>query len=564
MSTALSIIDKFYPQSEIVDVEYQEVKPFQPQAFYGDTYGYNRVYNLRYDGEKNLGEMGPLRRYLLDHYALKVRSRQLYIESEICQTVIHRFTDWVIGGGLILQAEPQIDVLKVEGISVEAEEFNKSIESRWKVYANSKLSDMKGKMTLNELQAEALEETKIGGDILVVLNVVNGLVKVRHIDGAHVMNPTTAAFNGTDYVAPNGNRIRWGIELDSAGRHVAYWVRLANLIEFERIEAIGKKSGMVMAYMVCGLKYTIDSERGMPLIAVVMETAKKLERYTSAALGGAEERQKIALFFEHGQSSNNEDPTVGQRAKAAAGFNNVAADLPIDINANQLANQVAASTNKTVYNLPNDVTIKAIESKQEVHVQDFGMFNIDLICAAVGIPPNVAMSKYEDSFSASRMAGKDWEHTFMNERKTFSQQYLNPIYALQTYVWVHQNKITAPGYLTAITQKNEIAVASYLHCRWVGDKFPDIDPLKTANALRVMLGHTADHLPMITMEAAAEQTDQGEFTSIINQVAKELEQAKALGIEREDKLTGVPIEGGAVENPPKKTVKKKVKSKPAE
>lgn len=521
----------------------QVEETIQPQASYLGWGGYNYnnpIFPRIYDGEKNMGEMGPIYQYFLAHYQLRARSRQLYLESEICQTVIRRYTQWVIGSGLLLQAEPQKDVLKSKGINIDTEVFNKSVESYWKVYANSKMADATGKKTLNGLQAEAETESKIGGDMLVLLSVVKGIVKVRHIDGSHVMTPPyISSINGDSY-AENGNRVRWGIEIDANGKQVAFYVRACDGITYERIEAIGRKSGMVMAYMIFGFKYTIDSERGMPLLVAVMETAKKLERYNSAALASAEERQKIPYFFEHGVTSTNEDPQLGIRAKITAGRHNIQADTATTINGDQLASKVAASTNKQVYNLPNDVSVKSLESKQELHVSEFSMLHVDLICATVGIPPNVAMSKYEDSFSASRMAGKDWEHTFMLERKTFSQQYLDPIYALQVYVWVHSNEIQAPGYLTAFMKGDEMAINAYLYARWVGDSFPDIDPLKTAKYLREMTGPTLAHIPFMTPESATEYMGQGSSDAIMEQVSKDLELAEKLGIEREDLQTGVP------------------------
>lgn len=535
----------------------------QPSAFGGGSLGgygnYNPIFPMAFDGEKNLGEMGPIRQYFLNHYALRLRSRQLFIESEICHTVITRYCQWVIGRGLALKAEPKIEVLATEGINIiDTEVFNDNVERRWEVYASSKLADATGRMTLNELSSEAFIEKKIGGDMLVILTVVAGLVKVRHVDGAHILTPPTLSFDGVDYRAENGNRVRLGVEIDALGAHVAYYVRCGTILDYKRIEAYGKKSGMRMAILVTDKKYTVDSERAMPLIVAIMETAKRLERYNSATLGSAEERQKIAYFFQHATNSTNEDPQAALRAKAFAGYANVQADLPRDVNGDQLANRVAASTNKQVYNLPNDVEIKSMESKQELHVSEFSMLHIDLICATVGIPPNVAMSKYEDSFSASRMAGKDWEHTFMLERENFAQQYLQPIYALQMYVWVHSNKIQAPGYLTALTQKNEMAIAAYLYARWDGENFPDIDPLKTINYLRAATGPTLAHVPFMNAEAAAKYINQGEVKAIMKQTEKDLALAKKLGIEREDKLTGVPIENeqGGVAPVKKKNGKK--------
>jgi capsid protein len=180
------------------------------------------------------------------------------------------------------------------------------------------------------------------------------------------------------------------------------------------------------------------------------------------------------------------------------------------------------------------------------------MFHVDLICAAVNIPPNVAMSKYEDSFSASRMAGKDWEHTFMTDREKFSHQYLAPIYALQMYLLALTNEIQAPGLVESIRQNKEIVMNAYYYARWIGDKFPDIDPLKTANYLRKMLGASFDHMPLMTMEAAAEDAMQGNYSSIIKQATKEKETAAKLGLKPIEKPGTAPTEDDPEEEKDKK------------
>lgn len=523
-----------------------------PQAsVYGPNIGNNipaqgYVYAV-YDGEKNIGEMGPIKRYDKDFYALRMRSKQLYLESEICQVVINRFTQWVIGNGLKLKSEPQKEVLSFYKINIDTEAFNKPMESVWKVYANSKLPDYSGQQNLPALSEEAHREAKLGGDILVVLRVIDNLVRVQHIDGMHVGNPPGCSMsfvedkvlgaqsaNGYDFIYPEtGNRIRLGVEIDATGAHVAYHVHVGVGLDYKRVLAKDSK-GFTRAYMYYGFKPEIDATRGTPLLSVVMESAKKLERYNSAILAGAEETAKIAYVFEHGVSSNNEDPTLGIRLKASIGQpapgGASATDLAVDTVGNALARDFAVSTEKRVINLPTDVKVTTLEGKQQVHVSEFSMFHVDMICASVNIPPNVAMSKYEDSFSASRMAGKDWEHTFMTERSDFSQHYLSPIHTLQMYVWILENRIQAPGFLISLQNKNVLAIEAYVYARWTGDMFPDIDPLKTVKFLREATGIASEQAPYMTLEAAAEYLGQGDYSAIIKQYGKELKDVDAAGI----------------------------------
>jgi hypothetical protein len=494
--------------------------------------------------------MGPAKMYIKDFYTLRVRSKQLFVESPICQAIIGRFTGWVIGRNLRLCSEPQKEVLSREGIDINTEDFNRNMEGLWKVCANGKLMDYSNGSNLPAIMEMAHIEGKLGGDVLVILRVINGIVRVQLIDGGHVGNPPTkcnidyadkniASYQGAqgfEYIyEPTGNRIRKGVEIDKKGEHVAFHVRVGVGLEYERISAKDSK-GFVRAYMYYGFKPDLNETRGTPLLSVVMEQMKILERYLKSAVSGAEERAKVPYFFEHKEFSVEDDPQAGIRAKSLVAQKNppsaVAADMAIDALGNQMADKVAVSMEKQVYNLPRGVTVNAIDNDQNLTVEEFGMFNIKLICAAVKIPPNVAMSEYNDSFSASRMAGKDWEHTFLAERDDFSQQFLNPIYALQMYIWVLENKVSAPGYLQRLANKNEIAIAAYTHTRWEGDMFPDIDPLKTANYLRVMMGDNMAHMPLMTSEVAANIGGQGEYAAILKQAGDEKNDAESAGFKQ--------------------------------
>jgi len=300
-----------------------------------------------------------------------------------------------------------------------------------------------------------------------------------------------------------------------------------------RIEAYGKKTGMRMAYMVYGERDG-NSERGVPLLMSVMQTAKKLNRYTDATLSGVEDRAKISQAIEHDIKGTGEDPYLGRKAVASIPFNpslpNPNKDLAVDVNGIALARNVTATTGHSTVNLPRGAKLVSLGVSQEASLAETAMFYMDTICATVDMPPDVALGKFNGSFSSSRMSGKSWEHTFKTKRRFFSEQYNNPWVALQIYVWVNQNKINAPGFVDAVNNNDEIIKEAYLYSNWEGDNYPDIDPLKTANAARVMLGDRAKNMPLITTEKASEMVDGGEYYSTLEQFAEELEEANKLGI----------------------------------
>lgn len=488
---------------------------------------FRNLFTVSYNGEKNLGEIGPIRNYRIDYEALRLRSWQSYIESEITQTVIGRYSTWVIGRGLKLQAEPIKKILALENITVDIQDFSEAVEARFNLFRQSKLSSYSGMENLDVLAKTAHINAVVGGDVLVILRYENNQVTIQLVDGAHIQSPIYGSESSPEVLA-NGNKIINGIEINSKGEHVRYFVCTSDG-KTTAVEAKGKETGLQMAFLVYGMRYRLDNVRGLPLISTVLETLKKLERYKEATVGSAEERQKIAYSIEHALGSSGENPLAKNLAKA---FNADAGndDIPIDELGKKLADTVAVSTNKQAFNLPTGSQLKLLESKNELHFKDFYSVNIDLICAALGIPPNVAMSKYDSNFSASRAALKDWEHTLNVKRHEFSFMFYQPIYNFWLEIEILKNKILAPGYLTAkITNENSVLDA-YRNARFVGVGVPHIDPLKEVKAEREKLGATAINLPLTTLEQATESLNGGDSDSNMEQYAAELAESRKLNI----------------------------------
>lgn len=496
--------------------------------------GYSRLlFTHTYDGEKNFGEIGPARSYLPDYQRLRVRSWQAMLESEIAQIVVGRFVRWVIGDGLKLQSEPARTVLKSFGIDVDVNSFTNTVESFYSLYCDSKQADYAKMLTKNDQAVQVFTNAIVGGDCLVVLRLdETNTPTIQAIDGAHLQSP----YGGSEIYAAveaNGNRIENGIELSPTNEHIAYWVRKpGNKLDYERIPAKGKKTGITMAFLVYGNRYRLDTHRGIPLIAVVLETIKKLDRYKEATVGSAEERQKIAYVIEHGIASDGENPLI-QQAAIALGREELNNHFPIDDVGEQLANKIAATTNKQTYNMPIDASLKSLESKNELYFKDFYTVNINLVCACVGIPPNVALSDYNANYSASRAAIQDWAHTLKVVRKTFTNQFERPVFAFWFHVMVLQNIIQAPGFVAGWLGRKWMIMEAYLKARFVGSNPPHIDPLKEVQAVRLKLGATGAALPLTTLEQATEELGGGGSNENMEQYADELKRSKEMGIEME-------------------------------
>ena len=496
--------------------------------------------SLPYTGEKNLGEMGPPRMYYSDFYTLRIRSWQSFFESDITQTVIKKFIIWSVGSGLRLRCEPEVDVLRMMGVNApDSEAFNERAERMFKLYANSRRCSWNQMFTLNSLAKEVKKNAIIGGDVLVRIKFTQSGPVVQIIDGGNVVNP----------IGLNG-RIKNGVEVDENGRHIAYHVRKSSTeFETERIPAY-TTSGTEVAFLVYGMRYRIDDTRGMPLISVVLETLSKLERYKEATVGSAEERAKIPYTIEHQLGSTGENSMTDNLVKALSGVGSSSdlpdGKLPYSDDGKALARTIATTTNKQVFNMVPGSKLQAMETKSDLAFKDFYDTNLNIICSALGIPPDVAKSMYNSNFSASRAALKDWEHVLKVDRNDFTEQFYSRVYSAWLFWQVADGKIDAPGYIAAYASKTWMIIDAYSQCRFDGEKVPHIDPVKEVTAERMKLGGMGANIPLTTVERAVEQLDSGDSDSNIQQFAEEINMSRDLGIV----ISQEPVEGTqAVENP---------------
>jgi len=521
----MKILDRFPRIKALLVAPPPTPPPLQGEGYESRDYkafhnGYSPLFSVSYTGEKNEGAMGPVKRYWLDYIALRARSWASYLDSEITQGILNKFAGWIVGSGLKLQSEPVVRALATEGITLnDKESFSKDIEARFRMFARSKKTDHGGRENLSQLAQTAYLNAIVGGDMLVVLRLIKGNITVQIIDGSQVQQPLfTSEF--VTAANKNGNTISHGVERDKTGKHVAYYVR-KSFNDFTVIKA--ETAGRLTAFLVYGQRYRIDNTRGIPIISAVMESIAKIDRYREAMVDSAEERAKVVYSVEHGSISTGENPHI-DGMKAA--FNADAKEQTGPIDGEAVAAKVATTTKKQVVNMPRGATLKALDSKTELHYEVFYNVNINSIASAVGIPPEVALSKYDSNFSASRAALKDWEHTILIRRGDFAFQFYQNIYNFWFEVQVLQNKISAPGYLEAQARGNDLVVQAYHNARFVGANVPHIDPLKEVKAERAKLGQA--HLPLTTAEAATESLGEGEYDSNVEQVIKEVKAAEDL------------------------------------
>lgn len=503
-----------------------ENQPLNVQPHMNASFNYSGIVPLgsvvlSFDGEKNFGAMGPPIKYVPNYQRLSTRAWQAVNTNDIARTIIDKTATWIISDGLKLNAHPSKIVLETEGITgitkEVTEKFNDVVESRFDVWANSKHSTVGENETFNELTINVYKHSIIGGDCLVTLRYDNGRVKAKMIDGGWLRNPNNVSSEKLD----NGNIITNGVEITPSGKVVRYHIYNSITQKTSSIEAYSS-TGLRVAFLVMGTKWRCDYNRGLPVIGTVLETLAKMDRYKEATVAKAEELAKTVYQVVHQNFSDGSNPAI-QALASQLSENGSGNEIPVDYLGNQLVANVMATTDKMAFNNPKGARIEAISHGDALSgFEDFYKAMTEVVCATVGIPPNVAMSIYNDSFSASRAATKDWEHTMKVRRKDFANQFYVYVYKFWLYAEILNNKIQAPGYLEAFNKENYMLTEAYESARFTGPNFPHIDPLKEAKAEREKLGALGINMPLTTVERATEILDGGDSDSNAEQFADEV------------------------------------------
>lgn len=476
------------------------------------------VYTERWDGERSFGELGFPLNYLPDFRNLSYRSWQAFYESDVTQTILGSYLLWVVGKGLTLNSEPADKYIKKKDPSFNRDAYTDDVEDMWQLFASSKYVSHNGMQSLHQIAHEAKKNAIISGDVLVVMRYDGFYPTVQLIDGLSVANPTSGKDHKT--ARANNRTIKHGVEVDSSGKHVAFYVLNTNGTT-DRVEAYHPKTGRLMAWMVYGHKYRIDDTRGMPLFAVVLEELRKVSRYKDATLATAEENAKIAYSIEHDKDTTGQTPfTAAVRQAAGAGQ----ATIPeTQTTGDQIAMRLAMTTNKMAFNLPPGATIKSHRPEGTVNFGEFFNTNFDIICASLQISPEVALGKFNSNYSASRAAIKMTEHKIKVDRSEFAAAFYKPIYDFWLDTRILTSRLNIPGYLSALISKDREMLEAFRNAEFNGANMPHVDPVKEVNAERLKLGNGA--VPLTTFERATRNLSEGDWYQNIDNVRQELEQA---------------------------------------
>lgn len=471
------------------------------------VYAVSQLEPYRYapdDGSKFHGGYGPTDILITDYWTLRARSVELFERNLYARGIIRRLITNEINTGLHLEATPEEAILGKPEDSLT--DWSETVENRFALWAKDPyLCDHGERLSFGALQQLARQEALVTGDVLVVMqqDQRTRLPRVRLINGAKVQTPLK--------VPRDGNKILHGVELDSHGRHAAYWVRQDDGTS-KRLPAIGEKTGRRIAWLMYGTDRRMDDVRGKPLLALVLQSLKEIDRYRDAMQRKALILSMLALFIAKGEAK-----PASRGLTAAAPRLETA--TTIDSNGTQ-------RTLRSAEHIPG-LVIEELQHGEEPKAfqhngttETFGDFEeaiLSGIAFGLEIPPEILRLSFSSNYSASQAAINEFKTYLNRTRTTFGENFCEPIYQEWLVAEVIADRVAAPGLLEAWNDPQQWdRLGAWLSSDWSGNIKPAVDLSKLVGGYEKLIAIGA-----ITRDRAARELTGTKYSKNVQKLAKE-------------------------------------------
>jgi len=449
----------------IVDVVKSWFRPKVPKLTLG------QLPDVRFswdDGSKFAGGFGATEVLIPDYWTLRRRSAELYEKNLYARGLIRRLVTNEINVGLHLEATPEEAILGFA--EDELADWTEETENRFSLWrSNAWLCDQGEKLTFGALQAIARTEALVAGDVLVLLrqDPRTQLPRVQLINGEAVQTPIEASPQG-------GNEIKHGVEVDSMGRQVAYWVRQPDGTS-KRLPAFGEKSGRRLAWLLYGTDKRMDDVRGKPLLSLVLQSLKEIDRFRDSTQRKAFILSCLAMYIEKGEDAVSSRPLT--RSATKNGVEVASSESSGPDRAFRTAQHVPGLV---IEQLQKGEKPQAFQSNGTV--ETFGVFEaaiIQGIAWAHEMPPEILLLSFNSNYSASQAAINEFKMYLNKVRQEFGDNFCQPIYTEWLLAETLAGRVRADGFIEAWRDWSKFDIfAAWTSSDWTGQIKPSVDIMK--------------------------------------------------------------------------------------
>ncbi len=420
------------------------------------------------------------------NYTLRQRGRMLYMASPVATAAINTNRTKIVGTGLHMRCAIDRELL---GLTEEAaREWQKNTEKEFRMWASDKRScDAMGINNFWGLQQLIVKSWLMSGDVfslhkrVTVTKMRPYSLRLHIIEADRVSTPLenikTATPNNTEGVAKNGNKIHDGVEIDSNGNVVAYYVRntypyqtTGETTEWQRVLAVGANTELPNILHIMSSERP-DQYRGVTYLAQVIEPLLQLRRYTESELMAA----LVQSFFTAWITTQTDHSDIPMNEVGVGDIDGIPDSQPDSVSEDENEYEMGPGT---VQHLADGESITF--GSPNIPTTGFESF-VKTICklsgAALELPYDVLIKEFNSSYSAAKGALEEAWEAFKTRRVWLVDDFCQPTYECWLAEAVAIGRIKAPGFFN-----DPLIRAAWSAARWDGPAQTHLDPTKEAQA----------------------------------------------------------------------------------
>lgn len=418
--------------------------------------------------------------------------------------------DNIVGSGLRLSAKPDYRAL---GRTKDwADEWAKTVEAKWRTFADTPEFDAARQLTFGGMTALQLRTAMIAGDGIALALWLPGRPGARWSTAMQAIDPARLA---TPDGMRDGPTLRGGIRINEYGEPIQYAFRKSHPNEvgtwysprdgFEWVDArtsFGRRK-VVHLYE----KLRPGQSRGRSILASVMAGLRMLDHYQRIELQTAVVNSMIAAFIE--------TPLNGEQIAQMFGEKDDWRETTFGQSRNGWDVKLEGSGIIPLH--PGDKVTPFMPNRPSTAYAAFLEAVLRTVGTGINMPYELLMRDFsKTNYSSARAALMEAWRYFMSMREWLASGWCDPVYELWLEEAVSKGEVEAPDFY-----ENR---AAYSRCRWIGPGRGYIDPAKEAAAADTRLKSGVS-----TLER--ESAEQGEdWEEVLEQRARENAAAEALGL----------------------------------
>ncbi|PIC80534.1 phage portal protein [Sporosarcina sp. P18a] len=411
---------------------------------------------------------------------IRARSRDLERNSDILESVILAFERNVVGGGFTLQAK------------TENEELDTMVEALFKLWCRPKNCDVTQQQSFTEICKMIARRQKVDGGMLIVMRYIDdGVVplslQLYEVDDLDTMIPLTER-----------KRVVNGIEYNAYNRPVAYYLK--------KYDPYGNYNGTSERIDAKDVLFLFQKKRPSQLremseLSSTIPRVRDMNQFMEAVSVKERVAALLAVLIKRMIPGANNGQFAGRGAtEKRAGYNGkmLSPGMIMELN-------------------PGDDVHVVQPPAQAANSAEFIRLQQRLSGASQGISYEVtARDMSQVNYSSARQGLLEDQKTYLMQQQHLIDHFLTPIYEAFIEAAVLAGKISIKDFYTNKER--------YLQHEWIAPGMKWIDPLKEANANKIMLENN-----LTTLEDIAASTGK-DWRELVEQRAIELEYMALKGV----------------------------------